>query len=80
MANALFLVVSMELMDHLKFASILSEIMSSVDYTICTFVFLICLWLSSMLGFTHGFQMQLFQPESHKKIFLNVRPASNKPE
>lgn len=78
--NTLFLAVSMHLMDHLKLASVLSEIKSSASYTFCTFVFIIHLWLSSTLGFSHGFQRQLFQPENDKKIFLNVRPASNKPK
>lgn len=76
--NARFLAVSMKLMDHLKLASVLPEIMSSAGYTFCTFVFII--HSSSTLGFSYGFQMQLFQPESHQKIFLNVRPASNSSE
>lgn len=55
--NTLFLAVSMQLMDHLKLASVLSEIMSSAGYSFCTFVFIIHLWLNSTLGFAHGFEM-----------------------
>ena len=78
--HVLFLAISTQLMDHLKLASVLFEVVSRAGYTFCPFVFTIGLWLSSTLGFSHGFQMQLIQPVSHKKTFLNVRPASNKPE
>lgn len=67
-------------MGHLKIAVVWSEIMSVAGYTFFSSVSIIFCGYASHLFFSHGFQMQLFWPESHRKIFLNVRRASNEPE